>query len=707
MKRTLIILLAIVMCLSVTLLAACGCQHYFENGACQYCGEEDPNYDPNDFACAHYYVNGACKYCAEVDANWQEPICQHYYENGVCNKCGDVDTNYIPVTPPSDTEKTATSIRVLGKYGKNGQTANVAGTVFAVDTNGYYVNDGTAAIFVEDATTVAVGDVVYLSGTLQFSGVNKATFVATQAEVLSQGATVAPAKAITANQLADMPVTANNYYQYLEMTAFVGESEGTYTLSVEDGVVFVDANSASAFQSLVGQKVVATVVVVDYTSKWVVKTASADAVEIVPADLDVVADEIFAWAQTQLPKETFADFTVPTYYNLEPTVTFTWSVSGVVGVSVQDNNLVVINGVSQEFAIPLTLTLSCDGKTASYTYSVNCNADFIFEWAQKQIPAKMPLSYAMPTSYMGEGNVKFEWAVEEGNAIEVANNVLTVVAANATQDTVAKVRLTITSGNNEMSQVFDVNIPANGLSTYDQIATLPEGTTAKIVGTIIAKGYDNGTAGTTREYGITILSESKQLFTATCKDKTQWSGYTIGDTVEITGDVFKRYDAYTGKTVYRMSLSCDDVTVVAPAPANYKVDLTGVNVVTLETMADYQALVANFQDKTGNTIVKIVNPYMTSSSGSAAGNFIRFGPDDTAKNGYSTKVDGKSYKREFTFFRALYQEIDKASYDKYTVPYNSKGCTQNMVEIYAVIMFMGDTSWQFVPLGADFTTFPA
>ena len=159
-KRLLIALLATVLCLSVVLLAACGCEHFFENGTCKYCGEvdpnfdpnnmpcahyfeggqckycgeEDPNYDPNDFACAHYYVNGACKYCAEVDANWQEPICQHYYVNGVCNKCGDVDTNYIPVTPPSDTEKTATSIRVLGKYGKNGQTANVAGTVFAVDT---------------------------------------------------------------------------------------------------------------------------------------------------------------------------------------------------------------------------------------------------------------------------------------------------------------------------------------------------------------------------------------------------------------------------------------------------------------------------------------------------------------------------------------------------------------------------------------------
>lgn len=706
MKRLITILLAIVLCLSVTLLAACGCSHYYENGACKYCGEVDINYDPNNAPCSHYYENGACKFCGDVDANYVPPVCSHYYENGACKFCGDVDANFVPVAPPTGGDKTATSLRVVGKYGNNGDSVTVAGTVFAVATNGYYLNDGTAAMFVADTASVAVGDVVYVAGTLQFTGVNKAVVNATQSEVLTQGAAVAAAKDATASDLAKLPAIAANYYQYYKLTGFVGESNGTYTLSVENSVVNVDTSSASLFQDIVGQKVIATVVVSDYTNAWVVATVGENPVEIVPADLDVVADEIFAWAQTQLPTKTFVNFEVPTKYALEPTVEFAWSISGLAGVEVQDNSLVAINSVSGEVTIPLTLTLSCDGKVKSFTYEVKVNADYVFEWAQAQLPANLPLEYSLPTSYNNENNITFEWSVEEGNVIAIASNVITVDAAAATQATTAKVRLTIKSGNNEMSKVLDVSIPAGGVSSYDQIATLPEGTTAKIVGTVIAKGYDNGTAGKTREYGITILSESKQLFTATCKDKTQWQGYTIGDTVEITGDVFKRYDAYTGKTVYRMSLSCDDVTVVAQAPQNFKVDLTGVNVTTLETIDDYKNFVVNFQDKTGNSIVKIVNPYMTSSSASAAGNFIRFGPDDTAKNGYSNKgTDGKSYKREFTFFRELYKEIDVTSYNKYVVPFNGKGATQNMVEIYAVVMFMGDTSWQFVPLGADFTTF--
>ena len=709
MKRTLTILLALVLSLSVVVLAACGCQHYYENGLCKYCGELDANYDPNNLPCIHYYEHGACKYCAEVDANYSPSVdnCQHYYESGACKYCGDVDANYLPPAPPSQGgDKQATSLRVANAYGKDGQSYNLAGTVFAVDSVGYYINDGTAAMYVKDSTVVNTGDVVYLTATLSVtSSTNKVIAVSTQTEVIATGSKTVQPTNVTVVDLAKLPMFATNYYQYLDLVGFVTLNEVIYSLELEVKYVEITDDSHSFFADYVGQKVTATVVVVDYTTCWVATTVTSQPVAVMPADLDVVADSIFAWAQTQLPTQTFSNFQVPTSYSLEPTVSFAWSVSGVSGVEMEGADVVAINGVTEEISIPLTLTLSCDGKTATYTYEVKVNADFIFDWAQEQLPTTMPLSYNLPTSYKDEGNVKFDWSVEQGNAIEIASNVATVVVANATSATTVKARLTITAGDNQMSKVFDLNVPANGVTQYDQIATLPVGTTAKIVGTIIAKGYDNGTAGTTREYGITILSESKQLFTATCKDKTQWQGYTIGDTVEITGGVFKRYDAYTGKTVYRMSLSCDDVTVVTPAPANFKVDLTGVNVVTLETLEDYQALVANFQDKTGNTIVKIVNPYMTSSSASAAGNFIRFGPDTTAKNGYSTTVNGKTYKREFTLFRALYQEIDKTSYDKYTVPYNGKGCTQNMVEIYAVIMFMGDTSWQFVPLGADFTTF--
>jgi len=704
MRRLTIILLAIVLCLSVTLLAACGCEHYYENGACKYCGEVDTNYNPNNMGCFHYYQDGACKYCAQVDPNYQPPVCNHYFELGVCTHCGEADPNYVPVAPPTGDDKVATAIKVALLYGENGQEKSLTGVVYATAQGGYYINDGTASVFVQDATSVVLGDVVYVTGTLSVGALNQTKLVATQAEVVAQGATpIAPVE-MTVADLSKMPAVATNYYQLVKLTGFVGNVEDLYTLSLEEHVVNVDANSNQLFQSIVGQKVVVTAVVSSFANTWVVTPVSSDAVEIVPADLDLVANEIFAWAQTQLPEKTFQNFELPTAYALEPTVEFAWSITGVSGVEVQNNGLVAINSVSGEVTIPLTLTLTCDGKTATYTYQVKVNADYVFEWAQGQLPAKLPLVYSLPTSYNNENNITFEWSVEQGNVIAIASNVVTVDAAAATQDITAKVRLTIKSGNNEMSKVLEVIIPAGGVSAFDDVASLPVGTTAKVVGTVLLKSYDHNK----KDYSMAIVAENNDMYeVAFGTNTTEWAKYNAGDKVQITGQVREVWDSYTGKTIVRLTLSCDDVALVETAPSDYKIDISNMTVVTLATLEDYKNFVVNFDTKTGRTIVKIVNPYLVSSSTSGAGNYIRFGPDTTAASGYSNKVDGKTWKREFVFARNMLKEVcGTAFHDSLQVGATSKATPiQNTLEVYAVPMHLGDTTWQFVPISADFVTY--
>ena len=678
-KRLTLILLAIVLCLSVALLTACGCEHYFVNGACMHCGVADEGYDPNNAPHTHFYVQGSCV------------------------NCGVEDPNYVPPAAGDGEDKFATSINKAARYGKDGDQLAVAGTVFALSSNGYYINDGTGSIFVQDATAVAVGDVVYAQGTLQMSGVNRVVVAATSAQVLSRGSTAITPTSTNVLELVKWPAVPTNYYSYINVLGFVGETDGAYTLSVEDSVINIDSASASLFQSIVGQKVYATGVISDFTNAWVLSVASADAIQIVPADLDLVADEVFAWVQTQLPQSSFLSFEVPTRYVLEPTVEFAWSVTGVDGVEIQNGNLVAIKSISGEITIPLTLTLTCDGKTKAQSFNVQVKADYVFDWAQTQLPAKMPLAYNLPTSYNNEGDITFEWSVESGDALDIASNVATINTQKATQDTTVKARLTITAGQNQMSRVFDLSVPAGGVSAYDDVVSLPVGTTAKVQGTVLLKSYDHNK----KDYSMAIVLEGKMYEVAFGTNTTEWNKYKAGDKVVVTGKVMLVWDSYTGNTISRLTISCDDIVLAESAPSNYQIDITSMNVVTLATLEDYQKFVVNFDTKTGTTIVKIVNPYLVGSSTSGAGNYIRFGPDTTAASGYSTKVDGKTWKREFVFARNMLKAVcGTAFHDSLQVGAKSSSTPiQNTLEMYAIPMHLGDTTWQFVPISADFVTY--
>jgi len=92
MKKTKLLMLALISVLAVTVFASCDfllgkCDHNFENGWCTDCGQADPDYTA---PCVHEYVGGNCSKCGEADPSYKAPCAQHQYSNGTCTACGTV-----------------------------------------------------------------------------------------------------------------------------------------------------------------------------------------------------------------------------------------------------------------------------------------------------------------------------------------------------------------------------------------------------------------------------------------------------------------------------------------------------------------------------------------------------------------------------------------------------------------------------------------
>ncbi len=97
--------------------------HNFENGACEACGETDPDYIPphthsytsvvtNPTCTTGGYTTHTCE-CGETYTDHAIDALGHDFEDGVCGVCGEADPNYVPphthnhtsvVTPPTCTK---------------------------------------------------------------------------------------------------------------------------------------------------------------------------------------------------------------------------------------------------------------------------------------------------------------------------------------------------------------------------------------------------------------------------------------------------------------------------------------------------------------------------------------------------------------------------------------------------------------------------
>ena len=682
MKRKLLVaILATILCLSVALLAACGCEHWYEDGICTKCGVADPDYDPNNAPHTHFYVQGSC------------------------NVCGEVDPNYVPPAAGDGEDKYATSINKAVRCSKDGDQLSLAGTVFAVDTNGYYIYDGTASIFVQDATTVAVGDVVYAQGTLSLSGLNKAVLEATSSQVLQSGQESLQPTKLYVVDLGKASTIATNYYKFINLVGNIAEENGVYSIVMDDQKVLIDPSNAELFQNIVGQKVTATVVVVDYTSTWVVKVVTQNAVEVTPADLDLVADEIFTWVATQVPADTFDGCQLPTLYVYEPSVNFAWSTTAA-GATVDAEGKLAIAGITEDTTIPLTLTLTCDGKTKTHDYSVSSNADDVFEYLEGTLPTIYPNELTLPTTYSADADVAFAWTVENGTAIEIQEKTVTegetevtktvLVSQDVKEDTTVQIRATLTKGTNSRSKVFNVVLKAPISVGLADVASQALHTPVKVSGTVLMTAYNQ----TKSVYSVLIYDTNCNMLQVNFgSDANAIANYGEGDAVSVYGRVSE--STVAGITI--KSLSVKEVTVDQKAATDYQFSLTGFNVVNLSTADDYNAFMANVESYGGTTIVKISAPYMV-YSGSSSYNFVRFGPDAiSARDGYSTTINGATKKRVFCFARNIMGEKCPGLETALAVPKKSAGAKlYSSFEIYAVPMYMGSDTLQFIPLGASF-----
>lgn len=359
MKRKLLIaLLATVLCLSVALLAACGCKHYYENGVCTNCGEPDPNYDPNNLPCSHYYENGLCKFCSEADPNYQPPVCDHYYQNGACNKCGEVDPNYVAPNPGDGEVVTATAISKAVTYGKDAETYTLTGVVYATITGGYFINDGTASIFVNDSTAVAVGDQIVATGAIAFATNWKMpSLTATETAVKQSGQAALTATEVEiASLYGTDPVLPTSFYNYVKLSGMVSLQGQTYQVSFNGASVNVASAAASQFEAFVDKNVEFEAVLTAFSTEGWEVTPVGEVTQKVP-NLAEVADGIFDWVATQLPEGVYSSLELPTSYELQPGVEFNWTVQTGTALTIE-NNQVTINSVSADETVVLLLTLT-------------------------------------------------------------------------------------------------------------------------------------------------------------------------------------------------------------------------------------------------------------------------------------------------------------------------------------------------------------
>ena len=341
-KKILIVLLAMILCLSVVGLVACG--------------EEEP--------CTHNYVEGTCTLCGEADPNYQAP-CNHNYVDGTCTLCGEADPDYVaPIT-----------IFDVAKNGKKGTSYTFDGVVFATDAQGFYLNDTTCSIYVVSTQTVAVGDQVEVTGTLSLEGgFNKPSVTATSATVLASGQTALQPTAGTIGDVQALMASRDNFYKYFTVAGYVTPTSNGYTLTTGQGStkVIIASESTALFTAWENQQVDVTLLTVNFSTGWEAVVLSAEDIVAHVSDIDEVKEDIFQWVDKELKDSTYVSLQLPTAYALEASVVFTWEVMDSAAITITDN-VATINANEDEVAT-LKLTITSGGKSASQTYDVVVNA---------------------------------------------------------------------------------------------------------------------------------------------------------------------------------------------------------------------------------------------------------------------------------------------------------------------------------------------
>lgn len=311
--------------------------------------------------------------------------------------------------------------------------------------------------------------------------------------------------------------------------------------------------------------------------------------------------------------------------------------------------------------------------------------DAIFEIVEKQLPEEVYVGIELPVNYADEPDVTFAWSVVTADApIAIIDNVANV--SEVSEDTTVTIKLTLTAPEAQTAEkTFDVLVKKATNVAIADIAAY-EGTDVIVFsGTVYAKGYSQ-----TKDRTALMVSDGANHYTAVDIAKTDFFKYTVGDKVKVAGTKAVVVDVNT--------VSADSIIVTEAAPNDFTIDFESLEYTELKTddATTYTGLVDNYLANT-NKLYKITAPFMV-SSGNTSSNFIRFGHDTDAGNGYvQNKADGGTQKRYFVFSRNtmddtvfwLQSELDVPNLADKAVKY--EGYT-----FYAFAMFSSAETWQFV-----------
>lgn len=264
----------------------------------------------------------------------------------------------------------------------NNANVEFSGVVFGKTNEGLYLSDGTTGAYVKLSEAQAnkisglnVGDEIKVSGKLSVSA--SQIFVKNASvEVLANGKTAISADAKTIEVIQALATSDRaNFGKLFNVTAAVSEDEaGRMVWKDSTGTLLIDDSAKADFAGFIGKKVTANITLLkmgDGSDGWIAYAFKTGASEYI-VDVDTVKDEIFA--SIQLSEEVWGVLELPTAYESEPGVTFTWSVKEGNGITIENNVAEVSLALTEDSDVTLTLTLTSGTKSATHDFAVKVKA---------------------------------------------------------------------------------------------------------------------------------------------------------------------------------------------------------------------------------------------------------------------------------------------------------------------------------------------
>ena len=267
-----------------------------------------------------------------------------------------------------------TKISTIMTETANNTDLQVEGVVFAVMSNGYYINDGTGSIFVlDDEATNVVGDKVKIDGAFRLRNGQPIINCYEVLETTAGQQAIAPTDATIASIVILDKEARDSYGKYLHVEAIVSQDAlGRYVLS--DGkleIIVGEASNTAALAGYVGKKVYLDVVTEASSSEgWFVSNVTAaDDIELVPVVIEEVKEEIFAQVAEELASVVYSTLELPLSNNVHPSVEFNWTVKSGTAIAITDN-VATVTAVDADEEVVLTLTISSYNQSAQQDFTV-------------------------------------------------------------------------------------------------------------------------------------------------------------------------------------------------------------------------------------------------------------------------------------------------------------------------------------------------